>query len=61
MAPRSFSAQQAADQLGCHVETIRRAVRRKELLATKDPLGRGRGYVILATDLASFVEKRKFG
>jgi len=59
MNQRKFSAQQAADQLGCNVETIRRAIRRKELLATRDPIRRGRGWVILAVDLSNFVEKRK--
>lgn len=60
-AGRKLSVEQAATQLGCHPETIRRAIRAKELLATREPTKRGRGYVILAADLASFAEKRRVG
>lgn len=56
---RKLSVEQAAATVGCHPETIRRAIRRRELLATKEPTKRGRGYVILAADLASFMEKRR--
>jgi hypothetical protein len=58
---RRFSVISAAVQVGCHPETIRRAIRSKELLATREPVKRGRAYVILAADLASFVEKRRVG
>lgn len=61
MAGRKFTVASAADTAGCHPETIRRAIRRKELLATREPTKRGRGYVILAADLASFMEKRRVG
>ena len=61
MAARRFSTEQAAAQARCNPETIRRAIRRKELLATKEPTKRGRGYVILAADLASWLEKRRVG
>lgn len=56
---RKFTVAEAAIQLGCHPETIRRAIRDKELLATREPTKRGRGYIILATDLAAFQEKRR--
>lgn len=56
---KTFSVEQAATQLGCNPETIRRAIRRKELLATREVSKRGRGYVILAADLAAFIEKRR--
>lgn len=49
----------AAEKAGCHPETIRRAIRNKELLATREPTKRGRGYSILATDLGAFIEKRR--
>jgi excisionase family DNA binding protein len=52
---------EAAHQAGCHPETIRRAIRAKELLATREPTKRGRGFVITAADLAAFLEKRRVG
>lgn len=58
---RLLTVEDAAVQLGCHVETIRRAIRRKELLAHKDPVSKGPRYLIAAEDLRSFVEKRKAG
>lgn len=61
MKPRSFSVVQAAEEAGCHPETIRRAIRAKELLATREPTKRGRGYLILAADLASWLQKRRVG
>lgn len=59
--PRFLSVEEAALQLGCHTETIRRAIRRKELLAHKDPVSKGPRYLIAATDLSAFLEKRKAG
>ena len=59
--PRPLTVEQAAQRAGCHPETIRRAIRRRELLATREPTKRGRGYVVLLTDLADFIEKRRFG
>jgi excisionase family DNA binding protein len=58
---RFLTVEEAAVQLGCHVETIRRAIRRKELLAFKDPVSRGPRYLISVTDLSAFVEKRRTG
>ena len=58
---RKLTVNQAAATAECHPETIRRAIRRHELLATREPTKRGRGYVILAADLASFIEKRRVG
>ena len=58
---RKLTVPQAAKTAACHPETIRRAIRRKELLATREPTKRGRGYVILAADLGSFMEKRRLG
>jgi excisionase family DNA binding protein len=60
-AARKLTVEQAARTAECHPETIRRAIRRRELLATREPTKRGRGYVILAADLASFIEKRRVG
>ncbi len=60
MAPaRKFTVSQAAIEAHCNPETIRRAIRRKELLATREPTKRGRGYVILSSDLAAFMERRR--
>jgi excisionase family DNA binding protein len=58
---RQLSVVQAAVTAGCHPETIRRAIRRKELLATREATKRGRGYVITPADLHSFMEKRRVG
>jgi len=58
---RVMTITQWAKELGCHVETLRRAIRRKELLATRDPLSPGLPYVISAADMASFLEKRRLG
>lgn len=58
---RKFSVVQAAAVAYCHPETIRRAIRNRELLATREPTKRGRGYVILSTDLHAFMEKRRLG
>lgn len=52
---------QAATEAGCHPETIRRAIRAKELLAQREPTKRGRGYVVLAADLKAWLEKRATG
>lgn len=56
---REFSVKTAAKEAGCDPETIRRAIRNKELLATYAPVSRGPAYVIAAADLASFLEKRR--
>ena len=56
---RRMNVTEAAKVAGCHPETIRRAIRAKELLATREPTKRGRGFVIAATDLAAFLEKRR--
>ncbi len=61
MTARKLDVLGAAEAAKCHPETIRRAIRRKELLATREPTKRGRGFVILATDLASWLEKRRVG
>jgi len=57
----TYSTEQAAAKVGCNPETIRRAIRAKELLATREPTKRGRGYTILAADLASWLDKRRVG
>lgn len=48
-----------AEELGCSVETLRRAIRRKELLATIDPVSKGPQYVATAADVQAFLEKRR--
>jgi len=58
---RQMNVTEAAKVAGCHPETIRRAIRAKELLATREPTKRGRGFVITAPDLATFLEKRRVG
>ena len=57
---RLLTAQQAADMIGCHVETLRRAIRRRELLAQRSPTGLGRAFLIRASDLEAFLDRRRF-
>lgn len=59
MGPRKYTVATAAAAVPCNPETIRRAIRRHELLATREPTKRGRGYIILGTDLAAWLEKRR--
>jgi excisionase family DNA binding protein len=60
MAPqRKLTVAEAARTAECHPETIRRAIRAKELLAKREPTKRGRGYVILAQNLAAWLENRR--
>lgn len=61
MTARKLDTDGAAAAAKCHPETIRRAIRRKELLATREPTKRGHGFVILSTDLAAWLEKRRVG
>jgi excisionase family DNA binding protein len=49
----------AADLVGCHPETIRRAIRTRELLATRHPTAKGRPFRIDQTDLEDFLRKRR--
>lgn len=57
--PQKLDVKAAATKAACHPETIRRAIRSKELLATREPTKRGRGFVILPADLASWLDKRR--
>lgn len=58
---RTLTVAEAATTAGCNPETIRRAIRRKELLAKREATKRGRGYIILATDLKAFLDRRAVG
>ena len=58
-AERKLSVAEAAATVGCNPRTILRAIARHELLATREPTKRGRGYIILAGDLHAFIEKRR--
>ena len=58
---RELTVLQAADTLGVTTETVRRAIRSRELLAHHDPFSRGYRYLINAADLAAFIEKRRIG
>jgi len=61
MAGRKFSVKQAAIEAGCHPETLRRAWRNGELLATRHPTKPGRPLEIASVDLAAFLERRRAG
>lgn len=56
-----MSVVEAARAAECHPETIRRAIRAKELLAQREPTKRGRGFLISPADLNAFLEKRRVG
>ena len=49
-----LTVREAADQLGVHPETIRRAVRNKQLRAQRNRLQRGGPLLISEADLANF-------
>lgn len=53
-----LSVEEAATAQGCSQETIRRAIRRKELLATRHPTKSGRPYQIARPDLKAWLDKR---
>lgn len=61
MPGRKLTVEEFAVQQGCHVETIRRAIRRGELLATLDPLSKGPRYLIDSIDAKAFLDKRRTG
>jgi predicted transcriptional regulator len=48
-----------AVELGCTEETLRKAIRRKQLLAVRKPLVRGMPYEINAIDMDAFLLKRR--
>jgi len=56
---QSKSVAQWAAELGCTQETLRRAIRNRELLARRKPFGRGLPYEIDSRDMATFIEKRR--
>lgn len=58
---RRFNVKQAAVEADCHPETLRRAIRSKELAATRHPTKPGRPLEIASTDLADFLAKRRAG
>lgn len=53
-----LSVAEAAARRGCNVETIRRAIRTKELLAKRSPTAPGRPFVIRETDFEAFLKRR---
>lgn len=56
---RRMSVAQAAEEADCHIETIRRAIRSKELLASRHPTKIGHPYEIASVDLAAFLTRRR--
>ncbi len=55
---RALSVTEAAEFLGVSVESVRRAVRRGALPATKDQLARGAPLYFLTSDLRAYSERR---
>jgi excisionase family DNA binding protein len=58
-AKTSKTVKEWAEYLGCHPETLRVAIRRKQLLATIRPLSLGPEYEITPEDMQAFLEKRR--
>lgn len=56
-----LTVKQAADELDVCQETIRRAIRRKELRAKRNRLARGAPLVIAESDLEEFRLRRTTG
>jgi len=56
---RSKSLAYWAAELGCSMDTLRRAVNTKELLAYRHPTARGRPYMARAEDVSAFLERRR--
>lgn len=48
-----------ASELGCSMDTLRRAVQTKELLAYRHPTARGRPFMARAEDVSAFLERRR--
>lgn len=48
-----------ASEIGCSIDTLRRAVQTKELLAYRHPTARGRPLMARAEDVAAFLERRR--
>ena len=48
-----------AAELGCHIDTLRRAVQNKELLAYHHPTARGRPLMARAEDVAAFAASKR--
>ena len=62
MAPnteRQLTVEQAASRLNVNPETIRRAIRSGEIVATKDRLHAGSPYLIAESELSAFVKSRQ--
>lgn len=55
---RVYTVAEAAVKLGCTEETIRRAIRAKQLLAVREPVSIGLRYIIRESDLDTFVRRR---
>lgn len=55
---RHYTVVQLAKQLGCHPETIKRAIRRGELGASRDPLAPGRPLLISEAEKRAFIARR---
>lgn len=58
-AGRVMTVSQWSEELGCVPETLRKAIRRKQLLAYRKPLVKGRPYQIESHDMAAFLAKRR--
>lgn len=48
-----------ASEIGCSMDTLRRAVVTKELLAYRHPTARGRPLMARAEDVSAFLERRR--
>lgn len=59
-ADRQQTTAEWAKQLGCSVEVIRYAIRKKKLLATRAPFKRGHTYLIWGRDIKTWLDHLKY-
>lgn len=56
-----MSTKDWARELGCSVDILRYAIRKRKLLATRAPFARGHTYLIAAKDIKRWLDDLKFG
>ena len=58
---RQMTTKDWARELGCSVDILRYAIRKKKLLATRAPFARGHTYLIWGKDIKRWLDDLKFG
>ena len=58
---RTRTTAEWAKELGCSVDVIRYAIRKRKLLATRDRFKRGHTYLIRARDIKHWLDGLEYG